>query len=97
MKRFIAIVFFGAGCFFAGYMFSPRAGVAAQAPQTPAAAPGPSAARAVNGKGMYFPIDDIKKRFPPAEYLGSWPRSQREDQRALADVAFPVSSVPLKC
>ena len=79
MKRMIPVALFGAVCFLGGYMFSPRARVAAQgqaaqgqAAQAPLAAPGPAATRVVNGKGMYYSIDDIKKRFPPADAHGDF-------------------------
>jgi mannose-6-phosphate isomerase-like protein (cupin superfamily) len=74
MKRFTFLAMFGAACFFAGYMFSSHATVAAQgqAAQAGIAAPGPPASRAVNGKGLYYSIDDIKKKFPPADAHGNY-------------------------
>lgn len=79
MKRMIPAVLFGAACFLAGYMFSPRARVVAQgqavqgpAAQAPLAAPGPPSTRAVNGKGMYYSIDEVRKRFPPADAHGNF-------------------------
>ncbi len=70
MKHVISVVFFGAVCFFAGYSFSPRAHVA-QA-QSVTAAPAPNAVRAVNGKGLYYSIGEIKKRFPQADVHGDF-------------------------
>ena len=87
MKRVIPVALFGVVCFLAGYMFSPRARVAAQGPaaQAPVATPGPPSTRVVNGKGMYFPIDEIKKRFPPADAHGDFPPG---DQGALNHLAW---------
>ena len=86
MKRLISVALFGAVCFLAGYMFSPHAGAAAQgqAAQAPLAAPGPPATRVVNGKGMYFPIDEIKKRFPPADAHGDFPQGDQGAANHLA-------------
>jgi hypothetical protein len=79
MKRLISAALFGAVCFLAGYMFSPHAGAAAQgqAAQAPLAAPGPPATRVVNGKGMYFPIDEIKKKFRRRTRTATFPRATR--------------------
>lgn len=86
MKRLICVASFGAVCFLAGYMFSPHAGVAAkgQAAQAPLAAPGPPATKAVNGKGVYYSIDDIKKRFPPADAHGDFPQGDQGGPGHLA-------------
>jgi mannose-6-phosphate isomerase-like protein (cupin superfamily) len=69
MKRLIPVVLTGAACFLAGYMFNPHGNVAAQGQTAQAPAP---AVRAVNGKGMYFSIDDIRKKFPPADAHGDF-------------------------
>lgn len=69
MKRMIPVALFGAACFLAGYMFHPHGSVAAQSQTAQAPAP---AVRAVNGKGMYFSIDDIRKKFPPADSHGDF-------------------------
>ena len=75
MKRLIPGALFGAICFLAGYMVNPRAGVVAQsqATQANATTPGPPGSRAVNGKGLYYSIDEIKRRFPPADGHGDFP------------------------
>jgi len=67
MKRLIPVVLFGAICFLAGYMLNPHTRVSAQGQTAPA-----PEVKAVNGKGMYFSIDDIKKRFPPADAHGDF-------------------------
>jgi mannose-6-phosphate isomerase-like protein (cupin superfamily) len=91
MKRMIPVALFGVVCFLAGYMFSPRArvaaqGQAAQGPAAPAplAAPGPPSTRVVNGKGMYYSIDEIKKRFPPADAHGDFPSGDQGAANHLA-------------
>ena len=75
MKQLIPGALFGAVCFLAGYMVNPRAGVVAQsqATQANATTPGPPGSRAVNGKGLYYSIDEIKRRFPPADAHGDFP------------------------
>ncbi|HEV2201925.1 MAG TPA: hypothetical protein VGR73_19065 [Bryobacteraceae bacterium] len=86
MKRFIPVALFGAVCFFAGYMFHPRVSVAAQerAAQAPLAAPGLPASRAVNGKGFYYPIDEIKKKYPPADAHGNYAQGDTGSAAHLA-------------
>jgi hypothetical protein len=34
----------------------------------------------VNGKGVYYSIDDIKKRFPSADAHGDFPKATRVAQ-----------------
>src|SRR5260370_23152358 len=86
MKRVIAAVLFGGVCFLAGSTFSPYARVAAQGQAAPAplATPGPPATRVVNGKGMYYSIDEIKKRFPPADAHGDFPQGDQGAANHLA-------------
>jgi len=86
MKRMISAALFGAVCFLAGYAFSPHAGVAAQgqAAQAPLATPGPPATRVVNGQGMYYSIDEIKKKFPPADAHGDFPQGDQGAANHLA-------------
>jgi mannose-6-phosphate isomerase-like protein (cupin superfamily) len=80
MKRLIPVALFGTACFLAGYMFGTRSGVSAQSQ----AAAQPPANRAVNGKGLYYSIDDIKKRFAPADARGDFPQGDTGATNHLA-------------
>lgn len=86
MKRNISVGLFGAACFFAGYMFSSRADVSAQGKtvEVTLAGPGPAATRAVNGKGMYYSIDELKKKYAPADAHGNYSGSDKGGAVQLA-------------
>jgi len=87
MKRVICLTLFGTGCFYAGYALNPRGRVAAQGErqQEAIAAPGPSATRAVNGKAVYYSIDELKKKYPPADAHGNY---AGEDNGAAVHLAW---------
>ena len=68
MRRSCAIGLFGAGCFLAGLMLSPRVMVVEASAQAQPAAP-----RAIDGKGMFFSSEDIQRMFPPADKAGNLP------------------------
>jgi mannose-6-phosphate isomerase-like protein (cupin superfamily) len=70
MKRFIAAVFFGAVCFFAGLSFRPLTNALAQG-KIQAEEDAKMSARAVNGKWFYISAEDIKKRFVDAAPQGA--------------------------
>ena len=84
MKRAISVALFGAVCFLAGYSFSPRGRVAQAQTATPAEAPVATAVKAVNGKGMYYSIGDIKKRFPQADAHGDFAQGDSGGANHLA-------------
>ena len=94
MKRLIPGALFGAACFLAGYMVNPRAGVVAQSQTTQAnaATSGPPATRAVNGKGLYYSIDEIKSDFRRRTRTVTFPREIRAPQttwHGLLNTALP--------
>src|SRR5262245_21383499 len=65
MKHALTVPLLCAGCFVAGLAVSPRMGISTQ--EGTVAAPA-----ALDGKGVFFSGDDLKRRFPAADNAGKF-------------------------
>jgi mannose-6-phosphate isomerase-like protein (cupin superfamily) len=70
MKQAVVVGMLCAACYLAGRATTIGAGVSAQEPPAAAAAQAPQP-KAVPGQGVYFSIDEIKKRFVTPDKKGS--------------------------